>query len=127
MMRNWTASRKNPSIETRHNRDCICVDNRGEEGSDSLVGRYVGVSPAGRHDIVAPLNEVVAWGRDGGHEGTAGAIVHGLWRGAGDGAVCTCRVGQGEGVDSCGEVGGGGLVGRHVRIGPCGGEDPVTP
>src|SRR5450756_240230 len=100
MMRNWTVSWKNPSVGARHNRDCICVDNRGEEGGDSLVGRHVGVSPAGRHDIVAPLNEVVAWGRDGGHEGTAGAIAHGLWRGAGDRAVRTCRVGQGEGVDS---------------------------
>src|SRR5450830_602619 len=127
MTRNWTASWENPPVGTRHNRDCVCVDNCGESGSNGLVGRYVGVSPCGGKDPVTPTDEVVAWGRDGSHEGTAGAMVHGLRRGAGDRAVCTCRVGQGEGVDSCGEVGGDGDVRRHVRIGPCGGEDPVTP
>src|SRR5450759_5038336 len=82
MTRNSTASWENPPVVTRLNRDCVCVDDCGESGSNGLVGLHVGVSPAGRHDIVAPLHEVVTCIGNGGHGGPFGAIVHGLRRGA---------------------------------------------
>ena len=71
----------------------------GEGGGDTDVRRHVDVRPCSGGDVVTPFHEVVARARSGGHLSTVGAIVHGLRRRARDRAVCTCRVGQGEGVD----------------------------
>src|SRR5450830_1472633 len=45
MMRIWIASWENPSVGTRHNRDCVCVDGCGEGGGHGDVRHHVGVSP----------------------------------------------------------------------------------